>query len=104
MTMISGWGSRVRGLFTDSKGPWGPSGSDGGDPPAPDDDGQGAGPWGEPPRRTRRPGLGGADVSALEELIRRGRARFGGGGSGTGGGLPGKPDRSLILWGVVGFI
>jgi modulator of FtsH protease HflK len=102
MTMISGWGGRVRGLFTDTKGPWGPSGGDGGDPPSSDDGGQAAGPWGEPQRRGRRPSLGGgANVSALEELMRRGRARFGGGG---GGGLPGAPNRSLILWGLVGFV
>jgi membrane protease subunit HflK len=102
MTMISGWGSRVRGLFTDTKGPWGPSGGDGGDdPPSGDDGGQAAGPWGEPQRRGRRPSLGGGtNVSALEELMRRGRARFGGGG----GGLPGAPNRSLILWGLVGFV
>ena len=32
--------------------------------------------------------------------LRRGRARFGGGG----GGLPGRPDRSLIVWAIIGFI
>ena len=32
--------------------------------------------------------------------MRRGRARFGGGG----GGLPGRPDRSLITWAILGFI
>ena len=41
------------------------------------------------------------NVSALDELLRRSRARFGGGG---GGGLPGRPDRSLILWAIVGFV
>ena len=102
--MISGWGSRVRGLFTDSKGPWGPGGSDsGGEPPA-SDDAKGNGPWGDPPRRARGGGFGGAsNVSALEELLRRGRARFGGGGGG-GGGLPGRPDRSLIIWGIVAAV
>jgi membrane protease subunit HflK len=97
MTTISGWGSRVRGLFTDTKGPWGQSGGDDGDPPG--DDGPG-GPWGEPPRRGRRPSLGAGRVSALEELLRRSRARFGG----NGGGLPGRPNRLLILWGVIGFV
>jgi len=94
---ISGWGGRVRGLFTDTKGPWGQGGGDGGDPPG--DDGPG-GPWGEPPRRGRRPSLGAGNVSALEELLRRSRARFGG----NGGGLPGRPNRSLILWGLIGFV
>jgi membrane protease subunit HflK len=103
MTIISGLGSRVRGLFTDTKGPWGPSSSSEGrgDPPASDDGEHGAGPWGEPPRRIRRGSLGGPNGSALEELLRRSRARFGGDG---GGGLPGMPNRSLILWGVIGFI
>src|SRR5690349_7962840 len=91
MTTISGWGSRVRGLFTDTKGPWGQNSGDG-DPPA--DDGS-SGPWGEPPRRGRRPGLAAGNVSALEELLRRSRARFGGGG---GGDFPGTPNRSLVLW------
>jgi membrane protease subunit HflK len=102
MTIFTGMGSRVRGLFTDTKGPWGPSSSEGrSDPPAPDDNDHGSGPWGEPPRRTRRGTLGGPNGSPLEELLRRSRARFGGDG---GGGLPGMPSRSLILWGVVGFV
>jgi len=104
--MISGWGGRVRGLFADSKGPWGSgsgsSGGSGGSEP-PSDDGESHGPWGEPPRR-RRPSIGGgASVSSLDDLLRRGRARFGGSGGGEGG-LPGRPDRSLIMWAVVGFI
>ena len=49
------------------------------------------GPWGEPPRRQRRTTIGPApNVSSLDELLRRGRARFGGGG----GGFPG-PSRPL---------
>jgi membrane protease subunit HflK len=99
MTTISGWGSRVRGLFTDTKGPWGSSGSDGGgDPPA--GDGGGQGPWGEPPKRRRRSSISGPNVSALDELLRRSRARF----SGGGGGLPGRPDRSLIAWVILGIL
>jgi modulator of FtsH protease HflK len=100
MDIISGWGGRVRGLFTDTKGPWGQgSGDGGGDPPAPDDGGNG--PWGEPAKLGRRTGLGGANVSALDELLRRSRARFGGGG---GGRFPGRPDRSLIAWALIGFV
>ena len=104
MKMITGWGDRMRGLFADNKGPWGSSGGEGGDePPAGDggNQGQGNGPWGEAPRRIRRPTFGGSNVSALDELVRRSRARFGGGG---GGCLPGRPDRSLILWAVLGFV
>jgi membrane protease subunit HflK len=100
MDILTGWGSRVRGLFTDTKGPWGSSGSDGGGDPPSGDEGKGNGPWGEPPRRGRRPGLGSSNVSALDELLRRSRARFAGGG----GGLPGRPDRSLIMWAIVGFV
>jgi modulator of FtsH protease HflK len=104
MNIISGWGSRARGLFTDTKGPWGSSDSSGGDGPSDGEPGKGPsnGPWGDQPRRIRRPSLGGANISGLDELLRRSRARFG--GSGGGGGLPGRPDRSLILWAAVGFI
>ncbi|GAA3896735.1 FtsH protease activity modulator HflK [Sphingomonas limnosediminicola] len=104
MNIISGWGSRVRGLFADTKGPWGSgsgSGSGGGSEPPPDD-GQGAGPWGEPPRK-RRAGLNpAANVASLDELLRK-RLRFGGGGGG-GGGLPTRPSGALIFWAVLGFI
>ena len=93
MSTFLGWGGRLRGLFTDDKGPWGPTSSSGGgrDPQA--DDGHG-GPWGESSKG--RSVLGGRTVVPIEELLRRGRMRFGGGG--------GRPDRSLILWALVGFI
>jgi modulator of FtsH protease HflK len=102
MTIISGWGGRVRGLLADSKGPWGQSGGGGGDPPS--DDAQGGGPWGEPPSRGRKPGLGVGNVSAIEDLLRRSRARFGGGGGGGGSGLPGRPTGSLVLWGILALV
>jgi membrane protease subunit HflK len=103
MKMILGWGSRVRGLFADTKGPWGPSsggsGGGGGSEP-PSDDGQSSGPWGEPSRK-RRPSLGGApNVASIDELLRR-RFRFGGPG---GGGLPGRPNGSIVLWAIVGLM
>ena len=91
MSNILGWGGRVRGLFTDDKGPWGPSSSGGDEPPQ--DDGHG-GPWGGSSGGRRV--LGGRTVVPLEEMLRRGRMRFSGGG--------GRPDGSLILWAVVGFI
>ena len=98
MSTFLGRGRRVLGLFTDTKGPWG-QGGDGSEQPA--DDGKNSGPWGDSPRG-RRGSLGaGSNVSSLDELLRRGRARFGGGG---GGGLPGRPDRSLIMWAIIGFI
>ena len=100
MNILIGWGGRIRGLFADNKGPWGSSGGDDdGDGPPPGD-GQGSGPWGEPGPRKRRVPIGSAgNVTSLEEMFRRGRARFGG-----DGGLPGRPDRSLILWAVLGLI
>ncbi|WP_310467167.1 FtsH protease activity modulator HflK [Sphingomonas sp.] len=113
MTILSGLGARARGLFNDVKGPWGPSGGDGGgggkkggggsgggdgDPPSP-------GPWGEPAkRRPRGPGPT-SNVSSLDEFMRRSKARFGGdGGGGLGGGFPGRPNNSIIVWGVLGFV
>jgi membrane protease subunit HflK len=101
MTTISGWGGRVRGLFTDTKGPWGQGSSDDADPPA--DEGKG-GPWGESPRRGRRPSLGSGNGSVIEEIIRRSRARFGGGGDGEGGGLPTGSGRSLVLWAALAVL
>ena len=101
MSILMGWGSRVRGLFADSKGPWGSAGADGNAGEAPASDGQGSGPWGEPgPQKRRTPAGAGSNVTSIDELLRRSRARFGGGG---GGGLPGRPDRSLILWAVLGL-
>ena len=100
MTSLLGWGGRVRGLFADTKGPWGPTGGNGGDEP-PSGDGGSGGPWGEPgPRRRRSSGTPGSNVTSFDELFRRGRARFGGGGSG----LPGRPTGSLILWAIIAFI
>jgi membrane protease subunit HflK len=93
MSIFLGWGQRARGLFADTKGPWGSGESD----PSPPDDGKG-GPWGESPRGQRRTTISpGSNVSSLDELFRRGRARF-------GGGIPGGPDRSIISWAVLGFI
>jgi membrane protease subunit HflK len=99
MSKFLRWGGGIRGLFTDNKGPWG-QGSDGGEQPSSESGGSGNGPWGEPSRRGRRASLGGTNVSALDELLRRSRARFGGGG----GGLPGRPNRSLIAWAALGFV
>ena len=98
MTSLLGWGGRVRGLFADTKGPWGPTG--GGDDEPPSDNGGDGGPWGEPGPRRRRTGItSGGNVSSFDELFRRSRARFGG-----GGGLPGRPNGSLILWAIVALV
>ncbi len=92
MTSISGWAGRVRGLFNDTKGPWGSGGSgdddSGAEPPR--------GPWGEGPKRGKRASLdAGSSVSSLDEFLRKSRARF------SGGGLPGRPNASIIVWAVL---
>ncbi|MEO7504870.1 MAG: FtsH protease activity modulator HflK [Sphingomicrobium sp.] len=94
MTNSIGWGVRARAWFSDNKGPWGSGGGD--EPPA------NKGPWGDPPRRRRDPSPAGPAAS-LDELLQRGRDRFGGSGGG-GSGFGGRPGGSMIMWGVVGFI
>jgi membrane protease subunit HflK len=100
MSILLGWGGRIRGLFADTKGPWGSSSGDGDGNEPPADDGHG-GPWGEPTPRRRRSSTGG-NVTSFDELFRRSRARFGGGGG--GGGLSGRPPGSLILWGMLAIV
>ncbi len=92
-------------LFAVSKGPWGSGNHDdeGSDPvpsgdPVPPPPAES--PWGQPPkRRTDRPLSGNA---SLDDLLRRGRERFGGGGGNGGGNGPGglsiRPDRSIFMW------
>lgn len=97
MNMVAGWATRMRGLFADSKGPWGPSGGGRGggvdEPPSRPS----GGPWSEPVRpRASGPNLG--NVSSIDEFLKRNRARFGGGGSGRG------PSRSLVLWGLAAIV
>ena len=96
MSMILGWGGRLRGLFADTKGPWGPKNS--GDEP----DEPSAGPWGETPRRGKRAPASheASNTSSLDDFLRRSRARFAGGG----GGLPGKPNASVVLWGFAALL
>ena len=103
MSILSGLGARARGLFIDTKGPWGPNpesgGSGGGDEPP--SDGGGGGPWGEPPKRGRRAAQPqSANVASFEDFLRRSKARFGDGGSG----FPGRPNRSIVLWAVLGIV
>ncbi len=103
MSKQIGWAGRLRGLFSDTGGPWGPSGGDDKKPPRsrPRPVGDDGGPWSGAPA----PGAGAGGMSSLEELLRRGRARFGGGGGGEwGGGFGGGSNRNYIYWGVIGFI
>ena len=108
MKILSGWDARARRLLADSKGPWGGGGD--GDRPAkptivpPSPPPSPEGPWAEPPRKRRGETPFGAGTS-LDELLRRGRQRFGGGpgGGGGGGGIGGgnvgfRPDASLLFW------
>jgi membrane protease subunit HflK len=103
-------------LFADSKGPWGSGEPDDAPaakpsrpksvPPTTPPPTVSEGPWGDqPPRRRSETRFG--EGSGLDELLRRGRQRFGG-GNGGGGGSPGgvslRPDNSIIAWGVAAFV
>ena len=91
MISFVGW-ARARGLFADSKGPWGQAPESGaGEPPRRPS----TGPWADTPGRSTGQGLG--NVTSLDDLLRRSRARFGGG---SGGGFTG-PNRSIILWAAI---
>ncbi|HUG45439.1 MAG TPA: FtsH protease activity modulator HflK [Sphingomicrobium sp.] len=96
MSIFSGLGGRASGLFSDIKGPWGPKGS--GDEPSEPTRGPWADSSGQGKRGTAQPG---SNVSSLDEFLRKSRARWGG-GSGGGGGL-GRPNASMIVWGIVGL-
>jgi membrane protease subunit HflK len=99
MTIISGLGPRARAFFSDIKGPWGPAG--GSDPEGGDKAQGGNGPWGEPPKRNRGGGSAGPrNVTSLDEFLRKGRARFGGDGSGFQNG----PSSKLIKWGILALV
>ena len=97
-----GWAGRFRGLFSDNGGPWGPVGGEGSKPPrrrpepVPDE----PGPWGTQPGERQA----GSGISSLDELLRRGRARFGGGGGDWGDGFGSGSNRSWLRWGGIAFI
>jgi membrane protease subunit HflK len=77
MRAILGWGARLVGSWSENKGgPWGPSG--GGGSGGGDGDGGPRSPWGQPPRRRRTPGNP-ANISSIEDFLKKGRERFGGG-------------------------
>ncbi|WP_345168823.1 FtsH protease activity modulator HflK [Sphingomonas daechungensis] len=91
MTIFSGLVPRARALFSDNKGPWGPS--SGGEP---EDEPSPKGPWGETPSKGKRATGSSRQTASLDEFLRRGRERFGGGG----GGYSGRPIGSLIFWAI----
>ena len=95
MSIFSGLGGRARGLFNDNKGPWGPKG--GNEPVEPS-----RGPWGDGPKRGKAgPVPAGGSITSLDDFLRKSRARWSPGG---GGGLPGRPSRSMIMWSIIGFV
>lgn len=101
MNIIPGWASRARGLFADSKGPWGPSGSgSGGSGGGTEPSGTPGGPWTDAPRRRPGPVGGLGNVSNLDDFIRKSRARFGGGPTTPGSG----PNRRMLVWGAIAFL
>lgn len=94
MSIFSGLGGLSRGLFSDIKGPWGPKSSD--DEPSDPS----PGPWGESPKRGKRarpeeP----SNISSLEDFLRKSRARWS-----PGGGLPGRPNGSIIFWAIAALV
>jgi modulator of FtsH protease HflK len=94
MSILSGLGSRARGLFNDTKGPWGPK-SGGDEPTEPT-----GGPWGDSPKRRKSaPAPAGTNVSSLDDFLRKSRARW----SPGGGGFPGRPNASMFMWGAIGL-
>jgi membrane protease subunit HflK len=99
MSIFTGWGARGRAFFSDTKGPWGSPPSGGGqEPPSGNEP---SGPWSEPPKR--RAGGTKATVTSLDDFLRKSRGRFGGPGGGFGG-LGGKPNRSMLMWGAIGLV
>lgn len=91
--MFSGLAGRARGLFSDTKGPWGPKSSD-------DEPEDSSGPWGEEPKRGKRKAAEpDSNISSLDDFLRRSRRRWS-----PGGGLPGRPSSSIMLWAIVALV
>lgn len=90
-------GPAPQGIFSSvEKGPWG----EGGEPAKPKGP---RNPWAQPSNGPQPVGDGSRAPSALDELLKRGRAGFGGGGG--GGGRPRfTGDRPFWLYAIVGFV
>lgn len=102
MSFLTVWAARGRALFNDSKGPWGapPPDKGSGEGPKPDPK---PGPWGG----DNGSGESRGNVTSLDELLKRGRGRFGGGSGGGSGGSFRRmngPDGSTIGWGALAAI
>ncbi len=106
MSVFTGWGARLGSLLnSESGGPWGGRGGDrssggSGNGDGNGSDGNGGGPknpWSQPPRK--RPG-GQGGPTALDELLRKGRSRWGG-GSGNRPNLPEFGGRPIWFWAAI---
>jgi modulator of FtsH protease HflK len=101
MKGLFGWGARGAAM-SEGRGPWGGRGSGGGGGGDDGDGGDGGGPrnpWGRPGPRRRRPGAG-ADVTSLDDWLKRSRDRIGRGFPG-GGGF--NLNRPYWLYGLIAF-
>ncbi|HEX2763536.1 MAG TPA: FtsH protease activity modulator HflK [Allosphingosinicella sp.] len=98
MGRFFGWGRRPGAVLSDNRGgPWGPSGDGGEGGGSGGDDGPGPrSPWGQPPRKRRRPGVA-ANVTSLDEFLKRGKARL-------GGRFPHQEGRPYWLYGLAVFL
>jgi membrane protease subunit HflK len=84
-------------MLNEGGGPWGGGGSGGGSGGGGGDDGLGPrNPWSQPPRKRPTGNKQPFGPSALDELLRKGRQRFGNGGGGWN--APG--GRPLWFWGI----
>jgi membrane protease subunit HflK len=93
MSKFFGWGARLGGMMSENKdGPWGGGGDSGGG------GGGGSGPrnpWGQPPRKRKPAGVS-ANVTSLDDFLKKSKERF-------GGGFPQQGGRPFWLYGLVGF-
>ncbi|HEY0043721.1 MAG TPA: FtsH protease activity modulator HflK [Allosphingosinicella sp.] len=100
MIRFFGWGARPGAMLNENRGPWGSSG--GGSGGGGNDGGDGGGgpksPWGQPPRK-RKPGGGGvgANVTSLDDFLKKSRDRF-------GGRFPHQEGRPYWLYGLGVFL
>jgi membrane protease subunit HflK len=105
MSVFSGLGARLGTLLTsEGRGPWGGrgSGGSGGNGSGGGGDGDGPkNPWSQPPRK--RPSGGQTGPTALDELLKRGRSQWGGGG-GRGPNIPEFGGRPIWFWAIIAIL
>jgi len=100
MKSISGWGARLGAFLNENKGgPWGSRGGGSGGDGGSGGGGSGGGPrnpWGQPPRK-RPLGGAGANVTSLDEFLKKSRSKF-------GGRFPHQEGRPYWLYGLGVFL